>query len=222
MPKKAIFLLSFLYTISLSAQNKEDLLGSWTEIIGQHHISEKWSIPTVALLQHYEMFDKFQFIMLRSGVTYAFSKDFSASVGYDYVYSEAFSEDSFTIQHRVWEEATLKTPFLSPYIAHRFRLESTWKRQEPEYDLSHRVRYRLKFDRPLYKSLYFTAFNEVFINLKEPYFNQNRFHFGLGYSLHQDLKIEIGYLKNHFRRAHYDRIRVGMVFKTRFLEQKER
>lgn len=214
MSKKVFILLFTLSTSSLSAQNPEDILGSWTEIIGQHKISEKWSIPATVILEHYEVLDKFQFVLLRSGLTYSFTKDLSASLGYDYFYSEAFSGNSSNLQHKIWEQLTFKSNYSALKVLHRFRLESTWTRQEPEYALAHRMRYRLKIEHPLYKDIYLTSFNEIFINFQQPYFNQNRIHTGLGYTIHPDLKIEMGYFKNHFRRAHYDRIRLGLIVNT--------
>ncbi|NJY61360.1 DUF2490 domain-containing protein [Salinimicrobium sp. CDJ15-81-2] len=221
MSKKAFFPLLLFHSLLLTAQNPEELLGTWTEVIGQNYISEKWSIPTTAILQHYEVLDKFQFILLRSGVNYHFSSKASAAVGYDYFYSEGISGEMTNLQHRVWEELSLKSNFSAWNIGHRFRFESTWTRQEPEYSLAYRLRYRLKLEHPLYKKWYVTGFNEIFINLKEPVFNQNRLHLGVGYAFHPDLKFELGYFKNHFRQAHYDRIRIGIVFRTRMFSRKE-
>lgn len=221
MSKKVFILLFILSSSSLSAQNPEDLLGSWTEIIGQHKISEKWSIPATVILQHYEVFNEFQFVLLRSGLTYSFSKDFSTSLGYDYFYSEAFSGDNSGQKHSIWGQGTYKRSYASMMMSHRFRFESAWTKQELKDDLAHRMRYRLKLEYPLYKKLYFTAFNEIFVNLEKPYFNQNRVHVGFGYPLYPDLKIELGYFKNHFSRAHFDRLRLGLVFNSRLLKRKK-
>lgn len=220
MFRKVFVLLLILSSSSLSAQDTEDLLGSWTEIIGQHEISEKWSIPATVILEHFEVLDKFQFVLLRSGLTYSFSENFSASLGYDYFYSETFSGDNSNLQHKIWEQLSFKSNYSALKVSHRFRLESAWTKGEGEYALAHRTRYRLKLEHPLYKKVYITSFSEVFINLRKPYFNQNRIHAGLGYALDADLKIEIGYFKNHFRLAHFDRIRLGLVFNTRVFQRK--
>lgn len=218
MFRKAV-LLFFLFLSSslLQAQTTDDHLGSWTEIIGQNQISEKWSIPTTLILQHNEVLNNFQFILLRSGISYHFSNSSKVTFGYDYFYSESFNEENSILQHRIWEELSLGRNYLKWNVSHRYRLESTWTKQEPEYAFDHRVRYRLKLEHPLYREFYITSFNEIFINLDKPYFNQNRLHVGLGYTLHPDLKLEIGYFKNHFSRLHFDRIRLGLVFRTRIL-----
>lgn len=218
MRRKVVLLFLLLFKSSLlPAQTIDDHLGSWTEIIGQNLISEKWSIPTTVILQHYEVLNEFQFILLRSGLTYHFSNTSAIALGYDYFYSESFSGENSVIQHRMWEELSLRSNYSKWNISHRYRLESTWTKQEPEYAFDHRLRYRLKLEHPLYRKVYITSFNEIFINLDKPYFNQNRIHVGLGYTLYPDLKLEIGYFKNHFSQLHFDRIRLGLVFKTRIL-----
>jgi hypothetical protein len=215
MSRRALFLFFFFYTFFLSAQNTDDILGTWTEIIGKNSITEKWSVPTTVILQHYEVLNELQFVLIRTGITYHFFKNASASLGYDYIYSESFSGENFGLQHRMWEELSFASKYSSFHISYRYRLESTWTRQEPEYALAHRVRYRLKLEHPVYKKTYLTSFNEIFINVNKPYFNQNRFHLGLGYAFHPDLKVEVGYFKNHLNRRHFDRVRLGLVFRTR-------
>ncbi|MCY2686425.1 DUF2490 domain-containing protein [Salinimicrobium sp. TH3] len=190
------------------------MTGSWTEVIGQHELSEKWCLGTTAISQHYRMFDDFQLLLFRMGLAYRFSGDALVSAGYDYFYSESYSEDRPKLQHRTWEEFNLGSRYSTLAISHRYRFESIWTRQEPQYDLSHRLRYRLKLEHPLYKNLYLSAFNEIFINVGKPYFNQNRMALGLGYRLNPDLRVELGYLKLHFDHAHYDRLRLAMFFKT--------
>ncbi|WP_029038075.1 DUF2490 domain-containing protein [Salinimicrobium xinjiangense] len=217
MSLRVLFLFFCFYPSFLSAQSTEDLFGSWTEIIGRNSLAEKWSVPTTFILQHYEVFNELQFLLLRSGITYHFLSNASASVGYDYIYSESFSGEETVLQHRVWEELSFANKYSSFNISHRYRFESTWTRQEPENALAHRLRYRLKIEHPLYRKWYFTSFNEVFVNLKKPFFNQNRLHLGLGYIFHPNLKVEVGYFKNHFDRRHFDRVRFGLVFRTDLL-----
>lgn len=221
MLKNALLLPFFLLSFPILGQNPENLTGTWTELIGQNRISENWSIPTTVILQHYEVLDEFQFIILRSGITYKSPENISVSAGYDYFYSESFSEGKIQWQHRAWQELTLGNNYSSFNIAQRYRLESIWSSHERKHELSNRLRYRLKVEHLLYKKWYLTFFNETFLQFEKPYFNQNRLHLGIGNALHPDLKIELGYFKNHFERAHFDRIRLGFYFTTHILERKE-
>jgi hypothetical protein len=214
MSKRAFLLLFLFYSSFFSAQNPDELTGSWTELIGQHELSEKWCFGTTAISQHYRTFDDFQFVLLRTGIAYRFSGNALVSVGYDYFYSESYSEERSKLQHRAWQEFNLSNKYSGFGISHRYRFESIWTRQEPKYDLSQRFRYRFKVEHPLYRNLYLSAFNEIFINVGKPYFNQNRAALALGYHLNPNLRIELGYLKLHFDHAHYDRLRLAVFFKT--------
>ncbi len=214
MSKRAFLLLFLFNSTFFSAQNPDELTGSWTEVVGQHSLSEKWCFGTTAIFQHYQVFDNFQFVLLRTGVAYRFSGSALVSVGYDYFFSEAYSGESFQLQHRAWEELNLNSRYSGFRVSHRYRFESIWARQEPRYDLSHRLRYRFKVEHQLYKKVYISAFNEIFLNVSRPYFNQNRSALGLGYHLNPDLRVEVGYMKLHFDHAHFDRVRLAMFFKT--------
>jgi long-subunit fatty acid transport protein len=214
MSKRAFLIPLLFYSSFFSAQNPDDLTGSWTEIIGQHQLSEKWCLGTTAISQHHRFFNDFQFVLLRTGIAYRFSGTALAAIGYDYFYSEAYSEDRFKLQHRAWQEFNLSSKYWEFRTSHRYRFESIWSRQEPQYDLSHRFRYRFKVEHQLYKSIYVSAFDEIFLNTGQPYFNQNRLAIGFGYHISEDLRMELGYLKIHFDEAHYDRIRLALFFKT--------
>jgi hypothetical protein len=221
MVKKWFFFFYLFCGTALFAQEPEDMLGSWSEVVGRHKLTEQWSIPTTAILQHYEVFDRLQFVILRTGITYNLSKNTSATLGYDYIYSEAYSGENSSLKHRFWEELLLNNKYSGFGISHRYRFESTWTRKKPNYDLSHRIRYRFRVEHLLYKNIYLTAFDEIFIKMNKPNFDQNRLHFGLGYEFHPDFKVELGYLKIHLNTAHFDRVRLAMIFKTDFLSEKE-
>ena len=214
MLKKGIFFFFLFFSISISAQETDEMFGSWSEVVGRHKLTEQWSIPTTAILQHYRVFDPLQFIILRTGLTYNLSENASATLGYDYIYSEVYSGENFSLSHRLWEELVLNSKYSGFGISHRYRLEHTWTRRKPDYDLSHRLRYRFRIEHLLYKKIYVTAFDEIFIKIGRPHFDQNRLHLGLGYVFHSNLRMELGYFKIHFTAAHFDRVRLAVIFKT--------
>ena len=222
MSKKAFFLILFFYGSFLPAQNPEELLGFWTEIVGNTRISEKWSIPATAILQQYKFLDQVEFLLLRAGLTYDLSETTAVTFGYDYISSETFSEGEPKLQHRLWEQLLWSIRYSDLAVSHRYRLESTWTSNIPGNALSHRMRYRLRLQHKLYRNLYATAFDEIFINIGRPYFNNNRLHLGLGYIFHPDLRLELGYLKLHFDPAHFDRVRIGLIFRTDLFAEKDK
>ncbi len=202
---------------STAQREKEDCFGTWAVIAGNHQISDRWSIPTVGVLRHYEIFSHYEFAFARTGLTYHFNPKLSGTVGYAFLDSEPFivsPEAKGAQQHWLYEQLSLKSKLGKLDLSHRYRLESRWILKTEGTVLRHRMRYRLRLQYPLGKKLYANLFNEIFVSFQDPLFNQNRLHIGLGYRVRPNLKLELGYLKNHFTDIHCDRIRIGLVFKT--------
>lgn len=214
-----LFAIILLVSFNSSAQkNREEVLGTWTIVAGSHRVSDRISIPTVALLRHYEILYHYEFFFFRTGISYDFSPKVCGTIGFARLDSEPFIQSkeakSAFYQNWLYEELTLKNKLGKFDISHRYRLENRWIETVDGTHLKHRFRYRLRCLYPLTKKLYINAFNEVFISLQAPLFNQNRLHLGLGYKVSPSVKLEMGFLKNHFSTANYEYIRAGMVFKT--------
>lgn len=193
------------------------MVGSWVVLAGRHQISEHWSIPTVGILRHFEVFDRYEFAFFRTGATYTSKNKTDMTLGYAFLDSEAYIENdraSETTQHWLYGEVYLKPTANGIPLSHRYRWETRWFKRTEGNTLNNRVRYQLQWVQPLATHTYMKAFNEIFIGLQAPIFNQNRFYIGLGYTIDQNFKIEAGYLKNHFTSAHYDRLRIAIIFKT--------
>lgn len=219
MVKKILLpILLFVFSIS-SAQNSEDPVGSWTLISGTHKITEKWSIPTIAILQTYEVYDNFQFILARTGISYDINTKINGTLGYDYLYSEPNQIApgiAGKTNHLIFQQFVLKDSYKKLGFNHRYRLESIWTTQNSETNFSNRIRYRLRLDHPVYKSLYAAVFNEVLLNTQRPYFNHNRIFTGIGYIFSPNYKMELGYFANYFTTTTQRRIRVAIIFNTDF------
>ena len=58
----------------------------------------------------------------------------------------------------------------------------------------------LELTYPIYSENWFvSAYDEVFINLQEPVFSQNRLYAAAqGYHINRNITTQVGYLKNHF------------------------
>ncbi|MDT0677910.1 hypothetical protein [Autumnicola musiva] len=73
MERKIFTPLALICFLIISAQNPENMVGSWMLISGQHKISKNWSIPTITILQHYRVYEDFQFVLARTGLSYRFN-----------------------------------------------------------------------------------------------------------------------------------------------------
>ncbi|MFD0861377.1 DUF2490 domain-containing protein [Sungkyunkwania multivorans] len=212
------FILWMLFTTPLSAQNnKEDYLGSWSVLSIDHRLDKKISIPTIGILQHYELFNHYEFAFFRTGISLHLNPKVTTTIGYGYLSSEPFSKNREAkggTQHWMYEEVYLRSHLQKFAFDHRFRHETRWIRKDGErFHPYHRLRYRFQLKHPIRKNYYIRGFNELFINLQKSPFNQNRSYVGLGAYLNDDISLDIGYMRNAFSDANFDRIRICLSFR---------
>lgn len=98
------------------------------------------------------------------------------------------------------------------YFQHRFRL----KERFIEEDFKMRGRYLLGLNIPINKAtmeaktLYFSAYNEVFFNLQDKAFGVNRIYGALGYQFHKNLKVEMGFMNQSTAEKGRNQIQIGI------------
>ena len=212
--KKVILIIPLLFTFSLSSQDlNENDWGSWVMLYGNNKISNSFNVITEFRLHNYEVFKDLDNQFIRTGLNYQIASGVSITTGYIHQYSETIDNTSVS-ENRPYEEITLKNKIKKLSISHRYRIEHRWINRNGSTDFSNRMRYRLMLSHPLFDKFYVKFFDEIFINLQEPIFNQNRLHVGLGYTFDPNFKLELGYLKNHFSSINYDILRIGILFNT--------
>ncbi|MEO9892246.1 DUF2490 domain-containing protein [Aurantibacter sp.] len=218
-----VILCLMLTSFNYGQKDRESIVGSWVVISGNNKISNRLSIPTVGILRHYKMFENYEFSFFRTGLTYKVNNNFYVSGGAAYLDSDPYVESATAMPNRqiwIYEEVTYLSKIKKVSISNRVRLESRWISNSENIYVNDRIRYRLQGKFPLTENFYLKSYNEIFINLKSPYFNQNRFFCGLGYRFSKNLLLDIGYLNNHFDSGNYDRLRMAVYFKTDFTKKK--
>ncbi len=206
-----VALVFFIHFNCWSQKDKENCLGTWMVIYGTNKISNQFNIITEGRLHDYNLLTELDNQFIRVGLNFELGTRASLTGGYVHQYSETLSSTHVS-ENRLYEEVTLKNKKLG--ISHRYRIEHRWINKLGNTNLFHRFRYRIQFIRLFYKDIYLKFFDEFFINLQDPLFNQNRLHLGIGYAFTQNFKLEMGYLKNHFSSINYNRLRLGIVFNT--------
>ncbi len=224
MRKIVLLLFVFQLTIASAQDTGEDKLGSWHMYFGTNRISEKLSIHTEAQLRYYEQAKNFNQLLLRTGLNYHINPDAIATIGYGYIETDPTFEESpkeaNLSEHRIFEQFILKNKVWEFLFEHRYRLEQRFISQtnilsDPETDLSrteHRARYRLQVTLPLTDIFFLNFYDEIFINLQNNAFDQNRLYAAMGVNVTENLSVQAGYLKNHFRTRDYDRLQVGVFY----------
>lgn len=230
--RKIITLLVIITIYNANAQNNpstvngEEELGSWFMYFGTNKIAEKWSIHTEAQFRYYETGANFNQLLLRTGANYHINPNAIATLGYGYIDTDpTFLEspkEANLAEHRIFEQFILKNKVWEFKFEHRYRLEQRFISQtdiqsDPEQDLGrteHRARYRLQVTLPLTDIFFLNFYDEIFINLQNDAFGQNRLYAAVGVNVTEDLSMQFGYLKNHFSSTNYDRLQVGIVYNT--------
>ncbi len=228
------FIPLFFLTISLSAQNNgENEFGAWYMYFGTNTVSEKLSIHTEAQFRFYEISSNFNQLLLRTGLNYHLNANAIATFGYGYIDTDPTFEDTplqdgptlinTLIEHRIFEQFILKNKVGKVRFEHRYRLEQRFINNR-DFDISdtqHRARYRLQLTLPLSKTIFLNAYDEVFLNLQDNIFGQNRLYGAVGFHLSANSSVQFGYLKNHFNTANFDRIQIGLFLNTDLRKNKE-
>ncbi|MEM8845970.1 MAG: DUF2490 domain-containing protein [Bacteroidota bacterium] len=219
-----VFFSTLLVTPLFSQVDIENNYGSWFVISGANSIHENWSIPTVGILRHHGMWENYEFGFFRTGINYQKNKKVQFGIGGAFLNSKHYlPEENFEVGNQYWfyQECTIKSQLHYATFTQRFRLENRWIHREETVNFNARIRCRFQFTKNLNKRIYIKVFDELFVNINDDFFNQNRFYVGIGSKVSKNISVDIGYLKNHFSTAQNDVVRMGLNFKTSMLSRKE-
>ncbi len=234
--KKIITILTLMLTIGICAQETgEDTFGAWYMYFGTNKISDKLSIHTEAQFRYYETTGNFNQLLLRTGLNYHINENAIATLGYGYIDTDPTFEEiplqdaSFSgneiLEHRIFEQLILKNKLWEFLIEHRYRLEQRFIDNKSfsnnGKDTQHRARYRIQATLPLTDTFFLNFYDEIFINLQDNAFGQNRLYAALGIHITENSSVQLGYLKNHFNSGNFDRIQIGVFFNPDLRKKKQ-
>ena len=215
--KNFIGFILLIITPVLNAQvTGEDEWGAWYMYFGTNKISENLSIHTEAQFRFYETTGNFNQLLLRTGLNYHFKPNAIATLGYGYIGTDVtyleFPNETDLKEHRIFQQFILKNKVGEFLFEHRYRLEQRFLDFGDATDTQHRARYRLQLTLPLTDIFFLNFYDEVFLNLQDSVFGQNRLYAALGAHVTHNSSVQIGYLKNHFSSINFDRLQIGITF----------
>jgi hypothetical protein len=204
--KKAI-LLSYkmkhlvivLLLLPLSVLAQPNNFGNWIIYLGDKKISKKWNWHHEVQYRNFNLLGDTEQLLLRAGIGYNLSENNNNLLfGYAFVYSEPYiantdKKTNFN-EHRLYQQYLTRQTFGSFSLQHRYRFEQRFFSNDTKF----RLRYFLSLNYVLIKkpktekALYLSAYNEIFLNLKQTYFDRNRIYGGVGYKFSRNLRTEIG------------------------------
>ncbi len=220
MKKIVVIALFVISNQILFAQNDgQQDLGAWAMLFTNNRISEKMSIHAEVQYRNYEIGKNFNQLLLRTALNYNLYDNATVSIGYgnittDGTFEEPQGEEN-TTEHRIYEQFVLRNSLGKLKFSHRYRLEQRFINNPVlGTDTQHRARYFLRLTHPLGKSIYATAYNEVFLNLQGNTFSQNRLYGALGYTFNKKIRGELGFLKNHIGNRNFERLQAAIFINT--------
>lgn len=218
--KNYLFLLMLLLPFSSFAQDSN--FGNWIIYFGNKKIDNKWNWHHEVQYRNYNAIGDLEQLLLRTGFGYNLTENNNnLLLGYGYILSENYiantDEKNSINEHRIYQQFITRQKIARVGVQHRYRFEQRFV----EDDFKLRFRYFLGLNVPLNnaelieKTIYLSAYNEIFLNTKNTVFDRNRLYSGLGYKLNNSLKFEIGYM-NQFLAGGNNRDQLNLITSFNF------
>ena len=190
------------------AVSQDSDFGNWLIYIGNKKLNSKWNVHNEVQYRNYNAIGDLEQLLLRTGLGYNLSNNTNVLLGYGYILSENYLENSnkkiAINEHRVFQQFTTKQNVGRVQLNHRYRFEQRFV----EADFKLRFRYFLGLNIPLSKSesnsYYLSAYNEIFLNSQSAIFDRNRVYGGIGYKFNKSLRLEAGYMNQFFETSSRD------------------
>ena len=207
---------------NIKGQNPEENLGNWFMYFGTHKLSEKYSLHYETQLRNYELVSNFNQLLPRVGLNYHIDKNTSLTAGYAFiptqnVFDQGWGEEMVT-ENRIWEQFILKNVVNRMKIRHRYRLEQRWVKLGEETTYKNRARYMLSVKLPISKNedspLFISLYDEIFLNISDNPFDQNRLFAALGYQFNKQMNFQVGYLRHRSGNLKLNRLQLAVFLNT--------
>nr|WP_321412140.1 DUF2490 domain-containing protein [uncultured Allomuricauda sp.] len=217
MIKRLTGLFILLGSLTINAQRPgEDEMGAWYMYFGTNKVSERFSIHTEAQFRFYETTENFNQMLLRTGLNYHIDPNAIATAGYAFIDTDnnfyEFEGEVNSKEHRIFEQFILKNKIWEFLFEHRYRLEQRFLDFGETTDTQHRARYRIQMTLPLTNTFFLNLYDELFVNLQDDLFGQNRLYAAVGVNITENTSVQLGYLRNQFANAVYDRLQFAFFY----------
>ena len=213
------YFLILIILVPFTAFSQKSDLGNWFIYFGDKKINEKFNWHHEIQYRNFNFIGDTEQLLLRTGVGYNLSENNNnIHLGYAFIYSEPYLTDTeqktnFN-EHRIYQQFITRQSFGRIGIQHRYRFEQRFT----EDDFRLRFRYLLGFNIAINtpqmqdKTIYLSAYNEIFINTEQNYFDRNRIYGGIGYRFSSKLRSEIGFMNQKSNDASRNQLNIITFF----------
>ncbi|SHI73977.1 DUF2490 domain-containing protein [Algibacter luteus] len=207
--------LTMVLMLPIYAQSQDSNFGNWLIYIGNKKLNNNWNLHHEVQYRNYNAIGDLEQLLLRTGLGYTFNNSKNnLLLGYGYILSENYlgnTDEKISVnEHRIFQQFITKQNFNKFSLQHRYRFEQRFV----ESDFKMRWRYFLGLNVPFCVSedqtskLYFSAYNEIFLNTKSSVFDRNRLYGGIGYNINKNIRVEAGYMNQFFETSSRDQFNI--------------
>lgn len=207
--------LVLLLCIPLLGLTQASNLGNWLLYFGNKQLNNQLNWHHEVQYRSYNAVDDLEQLLLRTGIGYNLTENNNnILLGYGYILSQNYlagEADKVTVhEHRIFQQFITRQTIGRVSVQHRYRFEQRFI----ESNFKLRFRYFLSLNVPLNhptvidKTLYLSAYNEIFLNTTGNPFDRNRLYGGVGYRLSKTLRLELGYLNQFLANTSRDQLNV--------------
>ncbi len=213
---KKIFTTLIICLITSIGYSQSSDLGNWLIYFGNKQIDKKWNWHHEVQYRNYNAVGDLEQLLLRTGIGYNLTeKNNNILLGYGFINSQNYianTDNKLGVnEHRIYQQFITRQVIGRVNIQHRYRFEQRWIENQ---DFKLRFRYFLAFNIPINKSemidktIYFSSYNEIFLNHEDNIFDRNRLYTGIGYKLNNLIRFELGYMNQFLSSGNRDQINI--------------
>jgi hypothetical protein len=211
--KKALLICMII--IPLAGYSQESNLGNWWIYFGNMKVKSDWNWHNEVQYRNYNIAGDLEQLLLRTGIGYNLTENNNnVLLGYGYILSQPYIDSTnqkvSIVENRIYQQFINRQKIGIVAVQHRYRFEQRFI----EGDFKMRFRYFLALNIPLNnkelidKTVYISAYNEIFLNTSGTIFDRDRLYGGLGYRFSKTVKMEIGYMNQFFTNGSSDQMNV--------------
>ena len=212
MNRTLSIIVTLLLVLALPQKGKaqDSELGNWLIFFGNKQINSKFNWHHEVQYRNYDFIGDLEQLLLRTGLGYNLTDNVNVLLGYGFIHSENYVDDQKVNvdEHRIYQQVIAKQKAGRVSLQHRYRYEQRWV----EGDFRQRFRYFLALNVPLNnpevtdKTIYVSAYNEIFLNVGDNVFDRDRLYGGMGYKLNKTFRFEVGYMNQFFENGGRDQL----------------
>lgn len=212
---KIIKILLLLICFCNHSYSQKSEIGNWFIYFGNQKINKKWNWHNEVQYRNYNFIGNTNQLLLRTGIGYNLTEDNNnLLLGYGFINTQKYLANSDqkvdANEHRIYQQFITRHKLGRGFLQHRYRIEERFLPNDFEL----RFRYFLGINIPINKktldknAIYFSSYNEIFINSEKPLFDRNRLYGALGFVINKNFKVEAGIMAQTLEKSNRNQFQI--------------